>query len=186
MPVPDLLQIFVRPIHDASLRYLVAGSLGSMFFSEPRLTLDIDLALAVSSSSLKQLAALFPQPDFYAPPAEILVVENERECRGHFNVIHVATGMKADFYPSQRDPFFAWAWGQRRCANYSHGDIFFAPPEYVIVWKVAYFHEGGGEKHVRDIQKMFETSGSDIDESLLEDELAKRGLLDPYRRLRAA
>jgi hypothetical protein len=29
---PDLIELFVRPLHDAAIRYLVAGSLGSMLY----------------------------------------------------------------------------------------------------------------------------------------------------------
>lgn len=55
MREPDLLHLFARPIHDASLRCLVAGSLGSMFYAEPRLTLDVDFAIAVPASDLAKL-----------------------------------------------------------------------------------------------------------------------------------
>lgn len=183
MPEPDLLRIFARPIHDAGMRYLVTGSVGSIFFSEPRLTLDIDFAVAFSAAEVRQLPELFPQPAFYAPPTEILAVENARECRGHFNIIHVTSGLKADFYPSRSDPFFSWAWGSRQVAQYSHGEIFYAPPEYVIVWKVAYYNEGSGEKHVRDVGRMLEVSHSEIDRDLLEGELERRGLMETYRKM---
>jgi hypothetical protein len=46
-PEPNLLALFVRPIHDAGLRYFIAGSVGSMHYSEPRLMLDIDIPLLV-------------------------------------------------------------------------------------------------------------------------------------------
>jgi hypothetical protein len=28
--------------------------------------------------------------------------------------LHIPTGLKADFYPSQNDPFFAWAWEKKK------------------------------------------------------------------------
>ena len=54
MEEPDLIELFVRPLHAAGVRYFVAGSLGSMLYSEPRLTLDIDLAVALDAEQLKQ------------------------------------------------------------------------------------------------------------------------------------
>ena len=53
MPEPDLLQIFARPVHDAGIPYLVAGSVGAMLYSEPRLTLDIDFAVCVLVPKLR-------------------------------------------------------------------------------------------------------------------------------------
>ena len=183
MPEPDLLQIFARPLHDAGIPYLVAGSVGAMLYSEPRLTLDIDLAVSIPNARLPSLTTIFPETVFYVPPIEVLHSENLRECRGHFNVIHMATGLKADFYPSHQDPFFRWGCQHRRVVRYDHGEVFFAPPEYVIVWKTAYFAEGGGEKHVRDIRRMLELSEAEIDRSVLEKELSRRNLISTFETI---
>ena len=44
-PEPNLLALFARPLHEAGLRYLIAGSVGAMHYSEPRLTIDIPILL---------------------------------------------------------------------------------------------------------------------------------------------
>lgn len=183
MPEPDLVELFVRPLHGAGMEYLVAGSLGSMFYSEPRLTLDIDLAVAFGEDQLERLPRWFAMPDYYCPPREVLAAENRRECRAHFNVIHIPSGLKADFYPSQYDALFSWAWQNKRTAEHPGGEVHYAPPEYVIVWKVAYFAEGGGEKHVRDVRRMLEVSAGSINLPLLEEELQKRGLIGAFNRM---
>jgi hypothetical protein len=183
VPEPDLLKIFVRPIHDAGFKYLVAGSVGSMYFSEPRLTMDINLAVAIPDHDIPKIIDIFQEPAFYSPPLDVLLVENARECRAHFNVIDISSGLKADFYPSQRDSFFRWAWMNRRLAVYPHGEVHYAPPEYIIVWKVAYFQEGGGDKHARDVRRIFEVSGHEVQEAVLGEELRRRGLFECYRRM---
>jgi hypothetical protein len=154
-----------------------------MFYSEPRLTLDIDIAVALDSWQLSELPQCFPPPDYYCPPDEVLSAENQRECRAHFSVIHIPSGYKADFYPSQRDAFFAWAWLNKREATLPSGPLFYAPPEYIIVWKTAYFVEGGGEKHIRDIRRMLEISSSEIDSDLLREELERRGLWSAFEAM---
>jgi hypothetical protein len=90
---------------------------------------------------------------------------------------------KADFYPSQRDSFFIWAWKERREIPLRSGKAFYVPPEYIIVWKVAYYAEGGSDKHVRDIRRMLTVSSTEIDHSLLEAELERRNLLAVYLRM---
>lgn len=180
---PDLLRIFARPIHDAGFECLVSGSVGCVYFSEPRLTLDIDFVLAVREEELCRLTEIFRGDEFYCPPADVIVGENRRECRGHFNVIHIPTGLKADFYPSGSDPFFRWAWANRRRGDYPHGPIWYAPPEYILVWKVVYYSEGRSEKHVRDIRRMIEVSGHAIDSAVVDAELLRRGLEGVYRAM---
>jgi hypothetical protein len=154
-----------------------------MVYSEPRLTIDINFAVAFADDALAGLPALFPQPDFYCPPVAVLWTENRRECRAHFNILHVPTGLKADFYPSQNDPFFAWSWARRRTGVHPHGEVHYAPPEYVLVWKTAYHAEGGGEKHVRDVRRMLELSADLIDRDALAGELQRRGLLALFRTM---
>ncbi|MCC6352382.1 MAG: hypothetical protein IT577_00775 [Verrucomicrobiae bacterium] len=183
MQEPDLLRIFARPTHDEGIEYLVSGSVGCVYYSEPRLTLDIDFALAVGDEELCRLTEIFRFDEFYCPPADVIVGENRRECRGHFNVIHIPTGLKADFYPSGADPFFRWAWANRRRGDYPHGPIWYAPPEYILVWKVVYYSEGRSEKHVRDIRRMIEVSGHAIDSAVVEAELSRRGLAEVYRKM---
>jgi hypothetical protein len=112
-PEPNLLALFVRPIHDAGLRYIIAGAVGSMHYSEPRLTLDIDIPLLVSIKDIPTLLSLFQEPEYYCPPADVIASEIARDCRSHFNIIHIPTGLKADFYPGNRDATFAWAWQNR-------------------------------------------------------------------------
>jgi len=183
VPEPDLIELFVRPLHASGALYLVAGSLGSMLYSEPRLTLDVDLAVALDEAQLSALAKIYAAPDYYCPPPEVLFAENKRECRGHFNIIHIPSGLKADFYPSQHDVFFDWAWEHRRTVSQGSGTVHYAPAEYIIVWKVAYYREGGSEKHVRDVLRMRDLAGDEIDVTILAEELSRRGLWGTYQSM---
>jgi hypothetical protein len=45
MPEPDLIELFVRPLNDLGIRYLVSGSVAAMLYGEPRVTHDIDLVV---------------------------------------------------------------------------------------------------------------------------------------------
>ena len=153
-PDADLLGLFVRPVHQAGLRYIVAGSVAGMYFSEPRLTIDVDIPIFLGRRDLPSFSSLFLEPDFYCPPPDVLAVEADRECRGHFNVIHIRTGLKADFYPAKLDETFAWAWQNKLLVESDSGPVCLAPPEYVILWKLIFYKEGKSQKHLRDISRI--------------------------------
>lgn len=183
MRPPDLLRLFVRPLHEAGWRYLITGSVGSTLYGEARLTMDVDLAVAVSEEQVENLHQIFPENDFYVPPAEVLRSENIRP-RGHWNVIHARSGLKADFYPAQQDPWFLWAWDRRQESPLGAGKIYYAPPEYVLAWKVRWYSEGHGEKHVRDVLRICEVSGRRIDEPLLKMALEPLGLWSTFEMMK--
>jgi hypothetical protein len=176
MPEPDLIELFVFPLNRLGIRYLVSGSVAAMMYGEPRVTHDVDLIVFLRADDVSRLIKIFPAPEFYLPPADVILAEMSRERRGHFNIIHADSGLKADFYLANRDELHAWAF--RNMKQYSIGEntVKLAPPEYVIVRKLEYFREGGSEKHLRDIRAMLAVSGGQLDRAALDEMIRERGL----------
>lgn len=183
MPEPDLIELFVLPLNRLGIRYLVSGSVAAMLYGEPRLTHDVDLIVFLRADDIPRLTDVFPAPGFYVPSADVILAEMARERRGHFNIIHADSGLKADFYPANRDELHAWAF--RNVKQYSIGEnsIKLAPPEYVIIRKLEYFREGGSEKHLRDIRAMLMVSGDEMDQPGLKELIQQRGLQLEWQRV---
>jgi len=179
----DLFLIFVRPLNRLGIAYMVTGSAASMAYGEPRVTLDIGLVLELSTTQADLLPAVFPPEAFYCPPREVIAVETERASRGHFNIIHMATGFKADCYPIGNDPLHRWAMARRRRVEMFGEPVMLAPPEYVIVRKLECFKEGGSDKHLRDIRGMLDVSGELIATSELEALIRNRNLRTEWQRV---
>jgi hypothetical protein len=184
MPEPDLIELFVRPLSDLGIRYLVSGSVASMLYGEPRVTHDIDLVVFLRHNDIARLPTAFPRPEFYVPPPEVIEAETSRE-RGSFNIIHADSGLKADLYTAGRDEMDAWAF--RRPTKYSIKGVTInlAPPEYVIVRKLEFYREGGSEKHVRDIRSMLAVSGDQIDKSELNEWIQRRGVQEQWQKIQS-
>jgi predicted N-acetyltransferase YhbS len=176
MPEPDLIELFVHPLNRLEFRYLVTGGVASMLYGEPRVTHDIALVVFLRPADIARLGEAYPDSDFYVPPAEVIAAELARERGGQFNIIHDASGLKADFYLPRRDEFQAWAF--RNVRQYAIGGqlVRLAPPEYVIVSKLEFSRDGRSEKHLRDIRAMLSISGDLLDRPALEDWIrARRG-----------
>jgi hypothetical protein len=182
MPEPELFLLFIRPLNRAAIRYVISGSVAATFYGEPRLTNDVDFVTFFNASDIRRLPDLFPSSDFYLPPMETISVEAARDQRGHFNVIHLPTGFKADFYLTGRDELNAWAFRRKRQIEFEGETIVLAPPEYVIIRKLEYFREGGSEKHLRDIRSMLAVSGHQLDQSALNDWIRRRGVEAEWRK----
>ncbi len=157
---PDLLELFVVPLARAGIAHLVSGSVASIFYGEPRATLDVDVAIQLPTDRIPLLETCFPSPDYYLPPAEVLQIELARPSHGHFNVIHLASGYKADFYPSRNHPFLRWAVAHAAPLELGDVTISLAPPEYVILWKLEFLRLSGEQKHLRDIRGMLQVSAA--------------------------
>jgi hypothetical protein len=181
MPELELFLLVVRPLNQLGIRYMLAGSVAAAFYGEPRTTNDVDLVVFFNERDVQRLTEAFPATEFYVPPVETIFAEIRREKNGHFNVIHTDTSFKADIYPSGRDELNAWGFHHKRTIQYEGTPVVLAPPEYVIVSKLEYYREGGSEKHLRDIRSMIATSGTQLDQSALNDWIQRRGLDAEWR-----
>lgn len=183
MPEADLIELFVAPLSDIGVRYLVTGSVAATLYGEPRATHDIDLVVDLSAEGRDALRAAFPEAEFYLPPPEVVALESEREGRGHFNVIHHATGLKADVYLVGDDALHDWAFQNARRYTLGAREISVAPAEYVIVRKLEFYREGRSPKHLRDIHAMLDVSAELIDRDELARWIAARGLAETWAEL---
>ncbi|OQW95539.1 MAG: hypothetical protein BWK77_07275 [Verrucomicrobia bacterium A1] len=176
MDTVDPHLVFLRPLAASGIPYMVTGSVACTVYGEPRMTLDVDLVVVLNASTLDVFRGLFPEAEFYVPPADVLAIEAGRERRGHFNVIHGASGSKADIYLAGGDPLHRWALDRRRAVEMGGIQVWLAPPEYVILRKLEYFREGGSEKHLRDIAGVLRVSGDAVDRAALSDWIRRMDL----------
>jgi hypothetical protein len=183
MPEPDLSLLFIRPLNQSGIRYMVGGSVAAILYGEPRLTHDIDFVTFLRFDDIARLRDTFPSSEFYVPPADVIAAEIAREPTGSFNVIHADSGFKADFYTTGRDELQAWGFRHVRRMQFRGEPIVVAPPEYVIVRKLEYFREGGSEKHLRDIRAMLAVSGELVDRTALNDWIQRRGVAKEWERV---
>ncbi len=176
----ELTNIFTSRLEAVGLTYFVTGSVASLVYGEPRMTHDVDLVLTLADADARALVAAFPEADFYVPPLEVVRLELRRPTHGHFNLIHQATGFKADVYLAGHDPLHAWAMARRQRSGPGEGAFWLAPPEYVILRKLAWHREGGSEKHLRDLRGLVAVTGPDLDLPELHRWLARLGLEEAW------
>jgi hypothetical protein len=180
MPGPEPFLAFVRKFEELGFTYMVTGSVAAAYYGEPRLTYDVDLILALRREDVPRLEAAFPLQEFYCPPREVLLAELARSRRGHFNLIHHATGFKADVYLLGDDPLHLWALPRLRRTALEGIPIALAPPEYVILKKLEFYREGGSAKHLRDIRRMLVALGDAWDRAELERKVLEQGLAQEW------
>jgi len=176
MPALDPIAIFMPLFNKAGVLYMVTGSIASIIYGDPRLTHDIDLVVQIDTGRIDGFVELFPIDDFYCPPRDIVHVESKRASRGHFNLIHHETGLKADIYIAGTDPLSRWGLSRRKEIEVESIRLWIAPIEYVILRKLEYYREGGSEKHIQDIKGILSQSSNQIDFKGMEQWISRMGL----------
>lgn len=185
MQPTELFFIFTQPLDSAHALYMVTGSVAGIAYGEPRLTNDIDIVITIDHELAGRLENLFSPGEFYCPPREIIEIESRRPHRGHFNIIHHESGLKADMFVAGDDALQHWGLFHRHNIDFSDGkSIWIAPLEYVILKKLEYYREGQSEKHLVDIRGMLAISGENLDRSFFEEQLNRLNLHSEWGRVK--
>lgn len=171
MEPSELLERLVRALEELGLRYLVTGSTATIFYGEPRFTADIDVVVDLPPERVADLVAAFGGEEFYLDPESVRIALARH---GQFNIIHPASGLKVDVVIPEGGAFdrSRFLRGRRVRPDPSY-EATFASPEDVILKKLAYYRDGGSEKHLRDIAGVLNISGEELDRDYL-DEWAER------------
>ena len=180
----NVFLIFTEPLDSAGIQYMATGSVASMLYGIPRFTHDLDLVINLAQEHIPGIIKAFPLDTFYTPPEEVIKLESHRQQRGHFNIIHHETGLKADIYIHGRDLLQAWGLKHKTQVELPDGkSIWVAPPEYVIIRKLEYYREGQSEKHLHDIRGMLEISGDIIKQTIIEEWVERLDLQKQWHQL---
>lgn len=179
MEQSELLRHVVGVLEKLGLRYLVTGSVVTIFFGEPRVTNDIDIVVDLPEERIKAFFEEFPEDEFYL--SEVAIREAVK-ASGQFNIIHPASGLKVDVMIPQDTPFDRSRFARSiRVKPAEDFDASFSSIEDVIIKKMEYYREGGAEKHLRDITGVLKVSGQCVDREYVHDWAARLGLLDIWR-----
>jgi hypothetical protein len=178
----SLITLFVRPLNQLRIPYMVTGGVASVVYGEPRFTRDIDLVIALRPQDARRFSEAWPTSDFYVPPVEVIEEESRRPAHGHFNVSHHETAMRADIYLPGSDPLNAWAFAHKVVRLVDEDEVFMAPIEAVILSKLRYYKQGGSDRHLRDIHRMLAISGDLVNRSEVERWAARLGIEREWRQ----
>lgn len=152
MSETDPLLLFSKKLSDLGVRHMVTESVAATIYGVPRQINVIDIVAALTDELARALHTMFPPDAYYLPPEEVLLVELRRTHRGHFNVLYIPTGLKADVYLEGSDKLHQWGLQNVRPVRIEDVLVPLAPPEYVLIRKMVFYNEGKSEKHLREIE----------------------------------
>ncbi len=177
----DILRHAVTVLEDLRVPYLVVGSFASIAYGESRFTQDIDIVAALELKHVPGLMTAFPSPEYYLSDA---AVRDAIQSSFQFNVIHPSSGNKIDFILPCSGPWADARMSRRRAVRLlPDRDVMTAAPEDVILGKLWYYSEGGGDRHLRDIAGILRVTGDGVDRAEVERWAAELGYLDIWQAI---
>jgi hypothetical protein len=177
----------IATLEELDVVYAIGGSVAAMMYSEPRLTIDVDLMVTAPLNKLNQLVKEIQSWQVNISPFET-IVETSIPYGLPFNVIDGSIGTKADIYIARDAGLDASAMARRRRLPWDKqtgAEAWFLSPEDVILYKLSYYRQGGevAQKHPTDITKMLSVIGSELDVTYIAHWAEEVGVADLWQTL---
>ena len=102
MSEQELLLDCVRRLNRTGAAYMLTGSMASNAWGIPRTTHDLDFVLQLPPSQITSLVAAFASPDYFLDEAAVRAAYQPPH---QFNLIHIPSALKADFWLLRPAPF---------------------------------------------------------------------------------
>lgn len=158
---------------------MLTGSFASNYYGEPRSTHDADFVIQATAAHLKFLLKELGKEFVSGVPEEELLAGQQ------FNVIHLPTSFKIDFWPLRSEPFDQSAFARRKRVRLFGREVFIPTAEDLILQKLRWGRNSGSEVQRRDVVGILRGQEGNLDWEYLNrwaGDLGVRELLEQLRR----
>jgi hypothetical protein len=183
MEILDVLERVISKLEELGIPYMVSGSAASSFYAFVRTTQDGDLVVALGPDQVEKFASAFA-PEFYLDRASI---HRSLQMGGSFNLIHLESAIKIDFFPLRKRSFSQQEFSRRQARfplNKSVAPACVATAEDTILSKLEWFRAGGevSENQWKDVLGILMVQADNLDLAYLNRWARELHLQDLFER----
>jgi len=172
------LETIVNMLKDSSVDHMITGSVASTYYSEPRMTRDVDIVVDMGLENSKMLEELAKSENFYIDDLSS-AVEKQDMC----NILNPETGWKADLIILKDRPFSQKEFSRRTKTTLLGVETYITSLEDIILAKLEWAHKSKSEIQINDITNLFRMRHQDIDFEYLKTWAYELQLVDDLERV---
>lgn len=177
-----LLANVARVFDQMDIPYLVTGGMAVLIWGRPRFTADIDIVVELKPSDVAGLVEALRQLGENGYIDEEVVREIVKN-GGEFNFVDGTTGIKVDFWLFDNTGFDKSRLERRVAKKILDQDVYFASPEDLILSKLKWYRESFSNRHIEDVESVFQISKTGLDLNYLRVWADKLGVSDQLGKL---
>ena len=177
MTEQELLKDCLCRLNQIGLSYMLTGSMASNAWGIPRTTHDLDFVLQMPPSQVARLTAAFTEDYF----VDEVAIHAAYQPPHQFNVIHVPSALKIDFWMLRPVPFEQEMFRRRRRHEVVGEQAWISTPEDVILHKLYWHTITPSERQLGDVAGVVAVQRSTLDEEYLRrwaEQIDVAGLLE--------
>lgn len=178
----ELLVYIIQALNKLNIPYMITGAYAASFYGEPRTTHDIDLNADIGLKDIVVLREAF-KDGFYINEEMIKDAITSKQNR-QFNIIHLDSGIKIDFWLLDGSSFDEERFNRRMRIELFGVSTSIATAEDTILIKLKWYKESASEKHIDDVKGILKVSGEALDLAYIGKWAKQLNVLDIWQRVK--
>ncbi|EKD86044.1 MAG: hypothetical protein ACD_37C00503G0003 [uncultured bacterium] len=162
----QLLREITKILQKSKIPYMVTGALSVIFYSKPRFSHDIDFVIEAQKKDIEKVKKAFA-----SLPHDFIVQEDLIEDaivnQLNFNILHLPTMIKLDFFLLKDDKFDRVSFNRRENVTAFGQKMSFTSPEDTILKKLLWYIDTKIEKHLIDAAFVYQIQKANLDKKYL-------------------
>jgi len=181
----ELLKEITSLLIRTHIPYMVTGALSVIFYGRPRASHDIDFVIEAKEDDIDKIIKAFSALTHGEFIIDHYLIQDAIVHRQMFNVLHLPTVLKLDFWILKDDEFDRQRFQRRKTLNVFGQKMTFASPEDTILIKLLWYKESKIEKHLIDAAFVYQIQGKKLDELYLKNWAKKQNTTKLLKELAA-
>lgn len=176
----EIFGYIIDVLNRLRIPYMIVGAIASIIYGKPRLTYDMDIVIDINEQNVADFLSFFNENWYVDKDMIIDAIKN----RHHFNIIHIKTGNKIDFFLLRNDAHDIEEFKRKRKEKFDTKRIaYFASVEDVIIKKLDYYSRSSSEKHLEDIKGILKTYQGKINFKYIEKWTRKKNTQKIWKKI---
>lgn len=144
------------------ISYMITGAWSVIYYGRPRASHDIDFVVEINKEDIEKIISAVKQlsDDFLVPIDDIKEAIIRKDM---FNVVHLPSMLKLDFWLLTDEPFDRSRFLRRQKVKILNQLMYVSSPEDTIIQKLRWYRESKIEKHLVDAAFVYQIQKENLD-----------------------
>lgn len=179
----DILLLFAKLFSKHGVSYILTGSFAVSYYGYPRATHDIDFVIEIPFMHTNKLInALEELPSSFL--SDYPAIEDAVKRAGQFNILHLESGIKLDFWVISKDEFEQNKFKRKKTVVLNGQKIYIVSVEDLILTKLFWCKKIRSERHMMDCVGIWKMQEGKLDMEYLDRWIRKLKLGELFKEVK--
>jgi hypothetical protein len=160
----ELLLDCLRRLNSRGIEYMLTGSMASNAWGIPRSTHDLDFVIQLPPSQVEQFTEAFGSRDYFV---DAIMIRAAYRPPHQFNVIHVPSALKVDFWMLKPDEFHREMFLRKLRDKWMGETVWIATAEDIVLHKLHWHRITPSDRQLADVGGVVAVQGDRLDRDYL-------------------